>query len=130
MSKELESLKEILCNFLSQMKKKEEIWKSSGKNIAGTSGFGDEEIDPWPRKEACCWIFADLYDHFGRFDRTAPIVDAVSELAKPIYQAWLKLGLECQIYPEYIIECPQNGETIEAYLNRISSKIHKDRSCK
>lgn len=130
MNKELEPLKEILRDFLSQMKKKEEIWKALGKNIAGTSGFGDEDTDPWPRKEACCWIFADLYDHFGRFDRTAPTVDAANELAEPIYQAWLKLGLECQIYPKYIIKRPKKDDTIEAYLHRISSKIHKDRYCK
>ena len=46
-------------------------------------------VDPWPRKEACCWIFADLYDHFGRFDRTAPIVDAACELAMPHYKGWM-----------------------------------------
>lgn len=130
MSKELEPLQEILRNFLSQMKKKEEIWKLSGRNIAGTPDFGDDDIDPWPRKEACCWIFADLYDHFGRFDRTAPAIDATSKLAEPIYQAWLNLGLECQIYPKYIIKPPKKDDTIEVYLRRISYKIHRDKACK
>jgi hypothetical protein len=130
MSKELEPIKEILGNFLSQMKKKEEIWKLSGKNIAGTPGFGDEDIDPWPRKEACCWIFADLYDHFGRFDRTAPTVDAANELAEPIYQAWLNLCLESQIYTDYIIKRPKKDDTIKVYLHRISSKIHRNKYCK
>jgi hypothetical protein len=126
----LEPVKDILRNFLSQMEKKEEIWKSLGKNIAGTPGFGDDEMDPWPRKEACCWVFADLYDHFGRFDRTAPTVDAAHELAKPHYKAWLNLNLESQIYPKYIIKSPKKGDTIESYLRRISSKIHKDKYCK
>lgn len=63
MNSQLEPVKDILRNFLSQMKKKEEIWKSLGKNIAGTPGFGDDVVDPWPHKEACCWVFADLYDH-------------------------------------------------------------------
>jgi hypothetical protein len=39
----------LQLNFLSQMKRKEEIWKSSGPSIAGTPGFGDDCIDPWPR---------------------------------------------------------------------------------
>ncbi len=52
MSNQLERLKDVLRDFLSQMKRKEEIWKSSGLSIAGTPGFGDDNIDPWPRKEA------------------------------------------------------------------------------
>ena len=43
MNSQLEPLKDILRNFLSQMKKKEEIWKSLGQNIAGTPGFGDDD---------------------------------------------------------------------------------------
>jgi hypothetical protein len=100
MNNQLEPLKDILRDFLSQMKRKEEIWKSSGPSIAGTPGFGDDCIDPWPRKEACCWIFADLYDHFGRFDRTPPIVDAACEMAKPDYDDWLELNLEVQNHLE------------------------------
>ncbi|WP_428418646.1 hypothetical protein [Parachlamydia sp.] len=130
MNKELEPLKEILRGFLSQMKKKEEMWKALGKNIAGTSGFGDEDTDPWPRKEACCWIFADLYDHFGRFDRTAPIVDAMHELALPHYKGWWNLNRDIQIYPQLIIQPPTKEETLKDYLERISSEIHEDRYCK
>jgi len=131
MNNQLPQIKDVLNEFLSQMKKKEELWGSLGSSIAGTSGFGDERVeDSWPRKEACCWIFADLYDHFARFDRTAPTVDVASKLAEPIYQAWLNLGLECQIYPKYIIKRPKKDDNIEVYLRRISSKIHRDKSCK
>lgn len=130
MNNQLDPLKDILREFLFQMKKKEEIWKSLGKNIAGTPGFGDDEVDPWPRKEACCWVFADLYDHFGRFDRTAPIVDAVCELAKPHYEAWLNQDLEVQCYLKYIIEPPKETDTIESYLETISLDIHKNKYCK
>jgi hypothetical protein len=31
---------------LSQMNRKEDIWKSSGQSIAGTPVFGDDNIDP------------------------------------------------------------------------------------
>lgn len=130
MNNQLDPLKDILRGFLSQMKKKEEIWKSLGKNIAGTPGLGDDETDPWPRKEACCWVFADLYDHFGRFDRTAPTVDAAHELAKPHYDAWLKYDLEVQCYENQIIEAPKEGDTVEFYLEKISVDIHKNKSCK
>ena len=130
MNNQLDPLKDILRIFLSQMKRKEEIWKSSGPSIAGTPGFGDENTDPWPRKEACCWIFADLYDHFGRFDRTAPIVDAACEMAKPDYDAWLELDLEVQSHLKYIVEAPQKQETVQDYLERISSEIYKNRYCK
>jgi hypothetical protein len=130
MSKELEPLKEILSNFLSQMKKKEEIWKALGKNIAGTPGFGDEDIDPWPRKEAYCWIFADLYDHFSKFDRTAPVVDAMDELALPHYKGWWSLNRDVQIYPQLIVQPPTKEETLKAYLERISKEIYENRYCK
>ncbi len=130
MNNQLDPLKDSLRIFLSQMKRKEEIWKSSGPSIAGTPGFGDENTDPWPRKEACCWIFADLYDHFGRFDRTAPIVDAACEMAKPDYDAWLELDLEVQSHLKYIVEAPQKQETVQDYLERISSEIYKNRYCK
>jgi hypothetical protein len=112
------------------MKRKEGIWKSSGPSIAGTPSFGDENTDPWPRKEACCWIFADLYDHFGRFDRTGPIVDAACEMAKPDYDAWLELDLEVQSHLKYVVEAPQKQETVQDYLERISSEIYKNRYCK
>lgn len=130
MNKELEPLKGILRDFLFQMKKKEEIWKSLGQSIAETPGFGDDCTDPWPRKEAYCWVFADLYDHFGRFDRTAPDVDAAHELARPHYDAWLKLELDIQWRSAGIIEYPYEKETVQCYLDRILSGFHKDKACK
>ena len=129
MNSQLDPLKDTLHNFLSQMKRKEEIWKSLGPSIASTPGFGDENIDPWPRKEACCWIFADLYDHFPKFDRTPPTVQAAKEFAESYYDEWLELQLDIQDYTKRIIPRPNSKETLEAYLERISSemKIKKGR---
>ncbi len=123
MNNQLDPLKDTLHNFLSQMKRKEELWKSSGLSIAGTLGFGDANIDPWPRKEALCWIFADLYDHFPKFNRTSPVVEATKEFAKPYYDEWLELHLDIQDYTKRIIQRPSSNETLEAYLERISSEM-------
>jgi len=123
MNNQLEPLKDILRDFLSQMKGKEEIWKSSGANIAGTPGFGDANIDAWPRKEALCWIFADLYDHFPKFNRTPPTVEATKELAKPYYDDWLELNLDVQDYMKRIIQKPNSNDTLETYLERISCEM-------
>jgi hypothetical protein len=125
MSNQLEPLKDVLRDFLSQMKRKEEIWKSLGLSIAGTPGFGDDNIDPWPRKEALCWIFADLYDHFPKFNRTPPVVEAAKELAKPYYDEWLELNLDIQDYMKRIIQKPYSNETLEVYLERIASEMKR-----
>lgn len=123
MSNQLEPLKDILRDFLSQMKRKEEIWKLSGSSITGTPGFGDENTNPWPRKEALCWIFADLYDHFPKFDRTPPTVEAAKEFAKEYYDEWLGLQLDIQDYMKHIIQKPNSNETLETYLERMSSEM-------
>jgi hypothetical protein len=98
MNSQLTQIKDILSEFLGQMKKKEELWESLGSSIAGTSGFGDERVeDSWPRKEACCWIFVDLYDHFPKFDRTPPTVEAAKEFAAPYYDDGLSLTVTSKI---------------------------------
>lgn len=123
MNNQLTQIKDILSEFLRQMKKKEELWGSLGSSIVGTPGFSDERMeDSWPRKEACCWIFADLYDHFPKFDRTPPTVEAAKEFAEPYYDEWLELNRDIQDYTKRIIQRPNSNETLEVYLERISSE--------
>ncbi len=57
-------------------------------------------------------------------------LDAVQELAMPHYKGWWGKNLDIQIYPTLIIQPPTKKETIEAYLQRISSQIHAKRGCK
>lgn len=129
MNNHLAPLKDILNEFLEKMNEKEKIWRSLG-HIADARGFGDEGIDPWPLKEACCWVFADLYDHFGQFDHSAPVVDAAHELALPHYKGWWNLQRDIQIYPLLIIQPPTKEETLATYLQRISAEIYEEKYCK
>lgn len=125
MKPELQPLKDIVIEFDAQIKQKEAIWRANS-DIAIASGFQDDHLDdPWPRKEALCWVFADRHHHFLKIDRSTPEVEAVSELAKQHYTDWLALNLEVQVYENRIIPPPEDDELLGTYLERISSKIHE-----
>lgn len=129
MNNQLEFLKNILINFRSDMKKKEELWLSIGHRIAGNVGF-EEEIHPWGRKEACCWMFLDVCDHFRKLDLSVPTVDVALESAYSHYCEWLGLNLEVQNHQKYILEPPYIEETISVHLERVSYELRRDRYCK
>lgn len=133
MSKELEPLKEILHDFLAQMKKKEEIWKALGKNIAGTPGFGDEDIDPWPLKEACYWIHGatDPYEamelekwlyHYPSSSITQ------NSKAWNHYREWEEFIREEGAYTDFRssdLKEPERNETLGIYIERLAKCVEK-----
>jgi hypothetical protein len=121
---QLEPVKDILSNFLSDMKKQEGIWKSVEHDLT------DSNNGSWQNEEAYCWIYADPEYYFlmgNEYSKSHPEVPAAKKKAKPYYHAWLHEDHYLQEILPYIIQQPDNEDTLASYLERTYANIHKQK---
>lgn len=122
MTDRLKKAQALLTEFEQQLAEKRRVY--DGFHLPGD--YQNKQRDDFLTKEiAYSWIYAATDHHL--IEAVEPPIKEVPKafLKKAItfYNAWLSKGSDIQLFPEYIIPCPTEEESLNTYLQKLWNEI-------